>query len=749
MNIKLASIEIENNEQKIVFDYHEDLQGYGYTLFVIDGNNQWKPISNSRNPLIRGKSFDLYPQTISRTTNADEYKVSGIKGGVLTHKGVCDYPWSGTISIFPSTDWFKVEVEVNSEEDLTLQMVDGFEPEIMIDMGSLPPYDRGDHVWYKTNINNPTKWNDEAYGNDLPALYYYDSYHQFEVMMFFNMTPMSWMSRENIARFLNYRCGFRRSYKPTPQYELGLFADGFSGKLFPKGKQVFEYYLKIRKRVKATTEQLALTDLLNHCLELVPAKAEWPPKATDWQDFTEHCAENLLSPQCWNNNSVYEDFILNYVNGYSPAWQEAFEAKSLTIDFKAIPCMDSAAFISFPLTIVNQIKDNPHYQQLLERILKFMRQQVRNNYTRHEPLGTSGTWQYVYILEQIWQVAHLNQEQEMLNYVIQEVETILIPLAHNVDYLFPLSFDFKTLRKYANGDAYAISGLYAYFMLRLHSVTKKQHYLEEAKKGVRILHQLPINSLAQEVFMLGLGIQAASELYEKTAETDYQNIYEYLLAQNLRMMYWYNDNTKEEYRDYHIFGMFQACTPIIYPAFFENVECLARIASTLDKHPVHKGLLRVFNQARINNFYLFPECLPENRHMSDLMYIPFENLGVLEDEKTGWIGQEIYGAGQVFEAYLMWEAFAKSSDRDVLLLNLNNYKFAELDAIADAELTFIVYNPENIDKTIQIQVNADSNCTQAYWGETFDSIITPLSMKDKQINVVIEADQSLYLKLTK
>lgn len=745
--VRKASYEMQSRDQKIIFDYEEAKQGYSYTLFVLTADNQWKQVSNSGNPLIKGRSFDLYPQTITPTERSDEWEVTGVKEGIISLNGPGEYSWNGTISIVAATDWLKITVEVNSKEDIELQMIDGFEPEIMIDMGSLPPYDRGDHVWFKTSINNPTKWNDEAFGNDFPAMYYYDSYHQFEVMMFFNMTPMTWMSRENIARFLNYRCGFRRGYKPTPQFELGLYADGFSGKLFPKGKQSFEYFIKIRRKQDVTTEQKALNELVNNCLELIPANAEWPVKATDWEDFTEKCAVNLMDPQCWGTNSVYEDYILNYVNGYSPAWQEAFAAKNLTIDFRATPCMDSAAFISFPLTIVNQVKNNSVYEALLARILKFMREYVGNNPKHHERIDASGTWQYVYILEQIFQVARLNQEQAMLDYVFNEVELYLIPLAHNIDYLFPLSFDFQTLKKHGNGDAYAISGLYAYFMLQLHKHTKKTLYLEEAKKGVRILHQMPINSLSQEVFLFGLGIQAASELFEMTGESKYQEIYVYLVAQNLRMMYWFDDNTKTEYQDYNIFAMFQACTPIIYPAFFENIECLARIASTLDKHTVHKGLLRVFNHARINNFYLFPECLPENRHMSDLKYVPFENLGVLEDEKTGWIGQEIYGAGQVFEAYLMWEAFAKSDDRDVMILNLNNYKFSELKTISAAELTFIVYNPTNTKKAIKLQIDPGSNCTKAFAGVSFDVIASPLPMMNKQLELVIEADQYVYVKL--
>ena len=80
-------------------------------------------------------------------------------------------------------------------------MTDGFEPEIMLDLGPLPPYERGDHVWFMTSIANPTKWNDDAHGNDMPATYLYDAYLNAEFMMFFDMTAMSWMSSRTSRGF--------------------------------------------------------------------------------------------------------------------------------------------------------------------------------------------------------------------------------------------------------------------------------------------------------------------------------------------------------------------------------------------------------------------------------------------------------------------------------------------------------------------------------------------------------------------
>ncbi|MDF2838103.1 MAG: hypothetical protein K0Q63_3743, partial [Paenibacillus sp.] len=670
-----------------------------------------------------------------------------------------DYPWVAFITYDSANDWLKLKVEVDSAQDIVLQMVNGVEPEITVDMGLLPPYDRGDHVWFKTSINNPTKWNDEAHGNDCPAMYYYDAYYHFELMMYFDMTDMSWMSRDNVARFLNYRCGFRRRYKPAPAYELGLYADGFSGYEFPKGKQEFTYFIKANMRQSVPTETSALTELMDNCLQLVPAEAKWPEKATDWTDFTERCTADLMDPQCWNFNDIYTDFILNYVNGYSPAWQEAFESKNLTIDFTKSPCIDSAVFIGYPLAVVDALKPNGPYAPLLERILDFTRKYIRHQLRDENARKSSGkegyrqgivvTWQFVYILEQIWQIGLLKNDRLLLDYVQSEIDEVLIPLSRGVNYLYPLSFDMATLRKHGNGDAYMVAGIYAYFMVNMHKSTGKPLYMEEAVRAIKPLLNMPVNSLSQEVFMFGLGIQAASELYKLTGEAEYNEIYEYLVAQNLRMMYWFSDNTKEEYRSYNTFAMFQACSPIIYPAFFENIECLARIASTLDTHDASKGLLRVFNHARKNNMYLFPRCLPENRHSSSLMYIPFENLGVLEDEKTGWIGQEIYGCGQVYQAYLMWEAFGRSNDRDIMALNLDNYKIADLGDMHNLDLHFIVYNPEAERRTFDITLSEQYMGSKAWIGDSRKAQDNEIEVAGVTIIMTLEPDQHVYLTVRK
>jgi len=281
---------------RMVFTWINDINAYGYSLWVRDGE-EWKQISDAGNPLVRGKSFDLFPQRIETDANGGKIHVSGVKRNVCTGSGACDYAWSGSITADKETGWLHIGIELSLDDDISLQMTDGIEPEIVVNMGKLPPYERGDHVWFKTSITGPTKWNDDAYGNDFPAVYYYDPYGKYQIMMFFNMTAMSWMSRSNIARFLSYRCSHRRVYGNPDRMEIGLTAHGFSGKVFPKGWQRFEYCIQAHPAHNQITEQDAVSVLVDECLKLLPAREEWHPNAAGWR--SSHMDAQM---SCWMRN---------------------------------------------------------------------------------------------------------------------------------------------------------------------------------------------------------------------------------------------------------------------------------------------------------------------------------------------------------------------------------------------------------------------------------------------------------------
>jgi hypothetical protein len=738
----MSNLNLTLNDQRLLFESRADGR-YGFVL-QLRSNDAWRNVSAKDNPLVRGRSFDLYPDQLERVSET-ELRAKGRAHGLAHDGSRLEYGYTARILADAVTDWFEVSVTLELPANLELQMTGGFEPEITVDLGALPPYDRGDHVWFKTVIANPTKWNDEAHGNDFPALYYSDPYKKLELMMFFDMTAMSWMSRENIARFLNYRCGFRRRYKPSAMAELGLYADGFSGTVFPAGRQHFRYHIRLRELLVPATESQALTELIQACLKLIPLESTWAQGATNWHEFAQSCARDLMDAQCWGSNETLGEFPLNYVNGYSPAWQEALEARGIPVSFEQGACLESAVWTGAPLSVLVQLTHDPQQVALLKRFLEFTRRYL----TQAKDFGqgkAAGTWQFYFILEQLWCLGRRNNDSVILEFANRVIHDLAIPLARNLEYLFPLSYDSRTLRRSGNGDNYPVAGLYAHFMLNLYRVSNDAMYLEEAKRALHVLEHLPVNSLSQEVFLLAIGAQAAANLYRLTLEARDLELERYLKAQTLRMMYWFTDRTQVEYLDYNTLGMFQACTPIIYPAFFENIEVLTRLASTFDVDTPSLGLLRALNHARKNNMLMFPECLPPNRHASNLKFVPFENLGLLEDEKTGWIGQEIYGAGQVFGAHLLFDALAFAQDRDLMVLNLDQHHALEPFELNSRDLEFLVFNPES--RVIQsiLEFSCLHQGDQILLGNNSE-MLEPREVRNDQLSLELEASGVRWLRI--
>jgi hypothetical protein len=549
-----------------------------------------------------------------------------------------------------------------------------------------------------TAVNNPTKWNDDAHGNDMPATYLYDAYKRAELMMFFDFTAMGWMSLENVARFFNYRCGYKRRYQPKPAAALGLHADGFSGRTFPAGKQRFVYYVTAAPRADTPTDAQAVQTLVERCLPLLPAHGEWPERATDWRDFARRCAADLMTDgHAWRRDQDGNEFLLNYVDAHSPAWKEAIEARGRAFDMNQ-PCLESAVWSAHPLSVMARVEPGEElWSRLNERMLAFIDRMVAAGKTPLAPAkddAPRGSWQHFYSIEQMFQVARLRGDEALMRALKRETDEVIVPLTRKMQYLLPLCFGKRSLVQVGAGDTHSLLGTYASLMLDLHEWTGDATYLEEAKRALRVNAKLPINSVHQ-VFLLGMGVHASARFAasQPRDRDEFLSISRYLLAQTLRMLHWFNDRTAPETRAINTLGMFQACATISYPALFENVETLARIAPALKLLGASEALLRVFDHARRNNFYFFPQCLPDGFYDGPLKYVPLENIGILEGPPPTTVGAEIYGAGWTFRAYLLWEAFGRARDRDIMVLNLDQFDERRQLEQGRWDLRFVAFNP--------------------------------------------------------
>jgi len=70
------------------------------------------------------------------------------------------------------------------------------------------------------------------------------------------------------------------------------------------------------------------------------------------------------------------------------------------------------------------------------------------------------------------------------------------------------------------------------------------------------------------------------------------------------------------------------------------------------------------------------------------------------------VGKEIYGAGESIWMYLMFEALGHSSDRELMLVNLDLLDVTHSAEFPPRKLNFILYNPTSGTRSAKITIPA-------------------------------------------
>jgi hypothetical protein len=245
------------------------------------------------------------------------------------------------------------------------------------------------------------------------------------------------------------------------------------------------------------------------------------------------------------------------------------------------------------------------------------------------------------------------------------------------------------------------------------------------------------------------------------------------------MFYWYDDNSFEWKNKRNNLGLPMACIGIRYPAMKENVESIypwlifikiALLNGRGDLIPT--GIMKILNLIRINSFYFFSNVLPEEliyppRRKTPCPYIPFEDLEMLETpphfsksqehsvkgQRTGTLGREIYGSGEVILLYLMFEALANCKNNEVLILNLDLFDFPLLKSFPPTVLHFILFNPFSTVRNCAVSFTSTNDKPfqlkiQSIWSPQNEQVLEITQEENKEgVNITLSANEALFIKL--
>jgi len=206
-------------------------------------DDQWKPATLANNPFISGDSFSLIISKIQREDShircAGQGKAEGTDGKSLS------YSWDSEISaVSPATDapWFRFRTTLHLPAPVRLRQDTRIEPQIITWLSSSSTLMEGQSgSWRRVLLEQPTRNSLGTYGNDLPAVYLLDQNVGVETLMYFDVSEMSWMSTQNLPRFLVYRCtNISRIEKDgTQRLGIGLLANQATGNILPAGDVSF------------------------------------------------------------------------------------------------------------------------------------------------------------------------------------------------------------------------------------------------------------------------------------------------------------------------------------------------------------------------------------------------------------------------------------------------------------------------------------------------------------------------------
>ncbi len=543
-------------------------------------------------------------------------------------------------------------------------------------------------------LEQPTRNSLGTYGNDLPAVYLLDQSVGVETMMYFDVGEMGWMSTENLPRFLVYRCSSisRIERDGTQRLGVGLLAEQSTGNVLPEGDVRFTYWLLQRPVTRLLTEQESVTRWMQALLPLFEEKLTWPACATTWKEFASGTVEDLQDKSATQIEVNGHTGLRAYVRASSQLWNDSAD------NFELMTIAD----VLWPSLLYLRLHPSPSFElecnDLLADLPNFYHADTRsisNDFTSPRNERADSWYPFENALIKYPMIGSLAGSREVTDHFLDAFQTAQ-KMAQQYDYLFPIYYQVATLRAEGAGTNYAVGGLYAWAAIAANRLTGEEHYLEEARRAIRVLYTVPAERLFHEPQELAYGALAAAEL-------GMQEEAKYLLCEELRMFYWYSDPSQ---KSHDIRGMVQAAASILYPAFKENVEAILPWTGIMKRGIVFEGLLRFMDQQRRNNFYFFQDC-SGNRKRAPSAFIPFENLGTLElGGMTGNVGKEIYGAGESLWMYLMFEALGQVSDRELMLVNLDLLDAAHAKEFPSPELNFILYNPTAVTRSATIAISA-------------------------------------------
>jgi len=435
-------------------------------------------------------------------------------------------------------------------------------------------------------------------------------------------------------------------------------------KPLPAGKEFILSDAIVQLSTEMPKDDFEITQqFINHLADVYLLLPKPETVYQDWQTILHKGLDGLLNHKgCW----AFEDGR-SYLNAY-------------VSDYKSPPEVMVQLAVLLPLTdydrwsgedhhpVVENIKEGimNFYDEKLQTIVRWLPNSLKK-LDRSEEQKTPGVMDSWYLYHPLMNLSRLalNGDKDAEDLLMRSID-YAIKVARHFDYEWPVFYKMETLEvlkaetKEGEGGEKDVPGLYAHLMVQVWQLTSESRYLNEAKRAAKKLQGLGFKLFYQAnntAFTAG----AMLRLYKETNDELYLNLSYVCIAGILNNVQLWDANYGYTKNFTTFFGMYPL-SDAPYTAAYEEQEVFAAMhnylteAEGLDILPSVRLLLAEFIKYIIHRVvYYFPPMLPKEMISDEVKTGEIDpNLWVaLEDLQDGWqksgqVGQEVYGAGIAF-----------------------------------------------------------------------------------------------------
>ncbi|MGX5820084.1 hypothetical protein ACWKWU_17940 [Chitinophaga lutea] len=381
-----------------------------------------------------------------------------------------------------------------------------------------------------------------------------------------------------------------------------------------------------------------------------------------WPEVLQAALRDLTTrPGCWQQAGGQA-----YLNAYVCDYKTPAEAMvQLAV---LLPLMDYAEWSGEKLPVIEALRKGlpAFYDEKAKTVGRWLPIQhaLLDGSEEHKKAHVIDAWYLHHPLLNLGRMA-LKGDDEAKRLFLNSMDFV-IRVARHFKYQWPVFYDIYTLDVIkpetapGMGGEQDVAGVYAHVMLKAYALTNDQKYLQEAKKAAGTLEEKGF-ALFYQANNTAFAAGAMLQLYKLTGQRRYLRL-SYLCLANICKNFWLWDCN---YGNGEHFSSFFALFPLNdapYTAVYEEQEGFAAFHDYLSESngipllPAVSVLLPEFIRYMLHRAaYYYPPKVPpdmlspesKSGELDRGMYIPVEDL---QDgwQKSGQIGQEVYGAGLPF-----------------------------------------------------------------------------------------------------